>query len=161
MLRALVVALGFAGCAMSYDYPHRRVVLTPEVAEDIAAVDLWRKASLDQYDPEVVISDTCSAGDVCVSMADEIGDCNDARGSRGCTHHEVDRQRIVIARIVPVDERVFTLAHELGHAMGLHHSATGIMRSGLPRDARLNPCVTADDVAKAGLTGPGACFEAP
>jgi hypothetical protein len=145
--------------------PRLRFAATPEVAEDvIAAVELWRDATGGAYDPEVVVSEDCSAEmNRCFALVPTITDCPltpEGKVVYGCTYpHET--RRIVVSEAAEIDTRASVLAHELGHTMRLVHTADPIddlMSPGRSHAARVHPCVTAENAALAGFDGPGACL---
>lgn len=65
---------------------------------------------------------------------------------------------IYVSTRTPPAQRAASIAHEIGHSLGLEHAAGGeLMDPDRPTAARLNPCVTIEIAAAAGYAGPGAC----
>lgn len=121
------------------------VEIDPQIAADVdAAVELWMRATDGAYNPAGI---RFTYG--------HITDCS-TFGATGCWYP--DRREIRISVKEQKDHRVAAVAHEIGHSLGLEHTVGGLMD---PTHVVVDPCVTLDDVAAAGLPGPGACFEAP
>lgn len=167
--RLLLPLLLLAACAAPAKGP-ARLVVAPELAEPtLAAVDLWQRATDGAYSPEVVISDECGGTSAwCITAVDDLGDsCPDAtvpdpsrqHSPRACTRYST--RRTLVARTMDPAEHVSTIAHELGHQLGLVHVADPVddlMSIDRSRAVRLAPCVSADDAESAGFVGaPGAC----
>jgi hypothetical protein len=180
LLLTLMLAL-LAACAAPTDTAPMRLLVAPELADDtLAAVALWSDATAGAYAPEVVITADCPLaadglpsvhGDFCVMAADAITEAEcpepDAAGQdraapRACTQRRIGgwSSRTTISRsgTLPA-ERVSTIAHELGHTLGLAHLlGTGdLMDIDRAPAARRAPCVSERDTELAGMPGPGAC----
>jgi len=118
------------------------VEIDPQIASDVdAAIALWVRATDGAYNPAGI---RFTYG--------HITDCA-TYGATGCWYP--DRHEIRLSVKAQRDHRVATLAHEIGHSLGLAHTAQGLMD---PDHAAVDPCVTSDNVTAAGFGGPGACL---
>lgn len=170
MVRFLSLLL-LAACAASEPAPVR-IVVAPDVAQDaIAALDLWTAATGGQFAPEVVVSDDCAGADWCITQVDAMttGDCPDAtvanladrKAPRACNWRDDSGLNHIVLNAggTRPEERVGSFAHEAGHRLGLaHQPGTGdLMDPDRSHQARLAPCISAEDVSGAGFSGPGTC----
>lgn len=153
-----------------------RVVVSPEVAADaVQALGLWTEATGGEFAPEVAVSDSCADADWCITQVDRMttSDCPDSTvpnladraAPRACNWREPGGLNWIVLNSSGTrpEERVGTIAHEAGHRLGLAHlPGTGdLMDPDRPAAVRAAPCVSADDVAEAGFSGPGTCLGAP
>jgi len=162
-----------AACAAPTHESPAHLTVSPEVAEDaVAALALWTAATDGAFAPEVTVSDDCTGADWCITSVDSMtaADCPDPTvpggtdrrvAPRACNWREQGMNFIRLnASGTRPEERTGTLAHEVGHRLGLAHlPGTGdLMDPDRPHEARVAPCVSAEDVTAAGFSGPGTCL---
>lgn len=167
MRAALLALLVVVGCSA----PQPRVVVHPSLAESaVAALDLWTAATEGEFSPEVVISEDCSDSTWCIVGVESLPACGDSSEALACTTH---RDWLVSdlaglggggllrlnTRATPREFWVSSLAHEIGHLLGVEHRESGLMNGKRGEAERVSPCVDADTVAAAGLSGAGACLQ--
>lgn len=116
------------------------------------ALALWRDATDGAYAPELVIG---AAGRFQITLA-EISVCADAADAWGCT----DPNGVRVSPDVPEDQRVYVIAHEIGHTLWLHDRNDGSLMDAVRStpDTRRAPCVSAELVSDVGMSGHGACL---
>jgi hypothetical protein len=135
---------------------HETFSVDPELAEAaLAAIDLWTEASGGAYAPRLVVGDAPGATRI-VLVSGMIADCGGEESSACMRHSE---RLIELSTSVPADMRASAIAHEIGHNLGLEHTAEGLMDPSRSNYRRRSPCVLAADVQAAGLDGPGACLD--
>lgn len=172
MTRGLLAALGLAltaGCAgiapeatpaapeVTQALAPRMVIVVDAELADVAsqAVELWSEATDGAYAPELRITTDAVPGALQIRLV-PVSDCGGRIDSWGCWR---EHARIIeVAAAAPLEGRVSSIAHELGHSLGLTHECTGLMNQERPEEERLAPCVSAANVVAAGFDGPGACL---
>jgi matrixin len=125
--------------------------------EALEAVELWTAATGGAYAPEVIIGDASDAT-LTLRLVPAVVDCTERTDPWGCYRPKL--HALEISAKVPADLRVSTLAHEIGHSLGLAHTTepTDLMNPDRSAFRRGCPCVLTDNVEAAGFEGPGACL---
>lgn len=152
----MIVSLLLAACAGAADAEPEThttepavgesLTVDPALADDVAAaMDLWSSAAGAVVD----------FGELRLTLG-EIPECADRAGCFSAAERQID----VSMRVSPA-KRVSTIAHELGHSLGLPDMpGTGSLMDP-DRTGRERPCIDAETVAAAGFDGPGACEGEP
>lgn len=114
--------------------------IDPDVADlALSAVTLWSDATGGLYAPTVHLG--CLDTDtLCLRETDGMIDaCGESGTFRGCYSGD----EIELSEAMAYDQKTGTIAHELGHALGLEHQASGLMNPTRPVAERHLPCVDA------------------
>jgi hypothetical protein len=126
------------------------ITADPAVQVDVdAAVDLWARAT----DGAVLLR----GSHLTVLLVDDFQGCAGLGSVAGCT----SGSRVEISSRVASDHRVSTIAHEIGHTLGLLDMADGLMNPYRVGVERTDPCVSVDLAVAVGMPGPGACLTDP
>lgn len=119
----------------------------------LSAVTLWQDATGGRYAPDTHIG--CNGDETyCVYEQPEmITNCIDDEGIFfGCCDSK--QHEIRLSEGMYLDEKIATLAHELGHSLKLQHAAAGLMDPGRDHESRHLPCIDQTTLdAFAGLYG--------
>lgn len=137
---------------------HPVIAVDAEIAtEALEAVELWSEATGGAYAPEVIIGDAPDAT-LTLRLVPAVVDCTERTDPWGC--YRARSHALELSAKVPAELRVSTLAHEIGHSLGLGHTTepTDLMNPDRSAFRRGCPCVLADNVEAAGFEGPGACL---
>lgn len=134
---------------------HPLVVVDAELADAVSqALALWTEATGGRYAPRLVIGDDSTAAAVRIRLVGDL-DC-DGVYAWACWAR---RSGVLeISRNAAPDMVVSSIAHEIGHTLGLEHGCDGLMSLDRSNAERRAPCVSAGNVAAAGFAGPGACL---
>lgn len=141
-LFALLVVALVVGCRMEAPEP----TLTPTVGVDaeiaepaLVALELWSDATGGAFAPDTHIG--CDGSeDLCIRAVEgRVAKCDGDTDVRACTRNHLGR--IELGTAVPVDQRVSTLAHELGHYLDLQHTEAGLMNPTRPESERRAACI--------------------
>lgn len=153
----LLVLLVCFGCATAEDSAgpdlHPVIGIDPDVADlALSAIALWQGATGGQYAPAVHLG--CLESDtICLRETDGMVDqCGETGSFRGC----YGRGEMQVSEAMAYDQKISTVAHELGHALGLEHGAAGLMNPHRPVAERHTACVdavTLDQLASLGVEG--------
>jgi len=153
-LLALLALVGLAACQAEADAPTPAaerpapVLALPVELADVGglAARMWRSVGYDVPAPTVT-DDALPARSIRVTVAHGIITC-DGQRAWGCTHRTLDLDRntwIEISDAVPNAWQASTVAHELGHALGLEHTdeqpLAGVMSPDRTEAQRARPCV--------------------
>lgn len=135
----------------------RAVITVDADLADVAsqAVQLWTDATGGAFAPELRITTDAVPGALQIRLV-PVSDCGGRIDSWGCWREHA--RVIEVAVAAPVDVRVSSIAHEIGHTLGLVHEDAGLMWNERSTEERLHPCVSAENVQDAGFDGPGACL---
>jgi hypothetical protein len=160
-MRAMLLALLLAACATENEAPpvadtaSHVFVVDADLADAASqAVELWTSASGGEFAPVLV---TGEATGIQIRLVDAVTDCG-AGEFFGCW--KAHGQVIEVSRSLAPELRASTIAHEIGHHLGLEHVelSGALMDPHRSRFHRLAPCVSREDVEAAGFEGIGACL---
>jgi hypothetical protein len=128
----------------------------PEAPEQLDACDIDPKLEPSALAAIALWSEAAGAP-IPLPIRIELADFGDDRDHGAAWSAELDV--IQVSSLTPAEERAATIAHELGHSLGLEHEvgSGSLMDPDRPTSARLRPCITAELAAGAGYAGPGAC----
>ncbi len=104
----------------------------------LSAVVLWQNATGGLYAPDTHLG--CDGTeDFCIrEVPDMIEGCGEAGTFNGCC--DTERHEIRLSESMFLGQKVSTLAHELGHSLGLEHDTRGLM-SNRSKAEREDACI--------------------
>jgi hypothetical protein len=149
-LWVLVAALGCNGTSSAPLEPAEQdLAIRPTLGIDeniadlvLSAVVMWQGATGGLYAPEIHLG--CDGTEAfCIrevpGMLTECLGPDDAGAFNGCcdsAHHEIR-----LSEAMYLDQKISTLAHELGHSLGLKHGQDGLMAVERVNAERHSPCI--------------------
>lgn len=147
LLCLVLLSLGCADAATAPtaapDRLHPTLGIDPAISDlALSAVVMWERATGGRYAPSLHLG--CDGSeDYCIvespGMLDQCLGPDDAGAFNGCCDSAAHEIRL--SESMMLDEKVSTLAHELGHSLGLGHGETGLMSVGRDHTERHEACI--------------------